>query len=71
MKIIKNKSDKESCISYWGNELFELTREEIEALLNGEMLGNPDMDEYGTFIVMKKDEYNGDFCKYLSKYEDQ
>lgn len=71
MKIIRNESDKNSCISRWGNKLFELTREEIEALLNGEMLGNPNIDEYGTFIVMEKDEYNGDFYKYLSKYKGQ
>lgn len=58
MLIIKNQFDKELCTSCWGNEIFELTRQEIEALLNGKTLGNPDFDEYGTFIRMKKENNN-------------
>lgn len=56
MMIIKDAHDKELCVSSWGNHTFELTREEVKALLDGKMLGDPDFDEYGTFIVMEDDE---------------
>lgn len=55
MLICKNEEDKNYCTSAWGNNFFELTREEIMALLDGKTLGDPDFDEYGTFIKMKED----------------
>lgn len=56
MLIIKNDTDKKRCMSIFGNNEFVLTKEEVLALLKGEVLGDPDFDEYGTFITMKKEE---------------
>lgn len=56
MLIIKNDTDKKRCISPYGNHTFVLTKEEVLALLKGEVLGDPDFDEYGTFIAMEKEE---------------
>lgn len=56
MLIIKNDTDKRKCMSAFGNNEFVLTKEEVLALLKGEVLGDPDFDEYGTFIAMKKEE---------------
>lgn len=54
MIIIKNEQDRQECISPWGNQRIELSREEIYALLAGETLGNPNYDEYGLFIKMEE-----------------
>lgn len=56
MMIIKDAYDRELCVSHWRNQTFKLTREEVKALLDGKMLGDPDFDEYGIFIVMEDDE---------------
>lgn len=53
MLIIKNAEDDRKCTSCWRNNKFVLTREEVEALLDGKTLGDPDFDEYGTFITME------------------
>lgn len=53
MIIIKNEDDRQRCTSCWGNHTFELSLEDIVALLNGKTLGDPDLDEYGTFIKME------------------
>lgn len=53
MLIIKNEEDEKLCTSHWGNEFFELTIEEVIALLQGKTLGDPHFDEYGTFIKME------------------
>ena len=55
MLIIKNNTDKKRCMSIFGNQKFVLTKKEVYALLEGETLGDPDFDEYGTFIVMEKE----------------
>lgn len=55
MLIIKNNTDKKRCMSIFGNQEFVLTKKEVYALLEGETLGDPDFDEYGTFIVMEKE----------------
>ena len=52
MLIIENDTDKKRCMSPYGNHTFVLTKEEVLALLKGEVLGDPDFDEYGTFITM-------------------
>lgn len=55
MMTIYNKNDDMSeCTSRWGNKRFVLTREEVEALLDGKVLANPDFDEYGTFIELEE-----------------
>ena len=56
MLIIENDTDKERCMSPYGNHTFVLTKEEVLALLAGKVLGNPGFDEYGTFITMEKEE---------------
>ena len=35
---------------------FILTKKEVLALLEGKVLGDPDFNEYGTFIVMEKED---------------
>lgn len=52
MEIINNNEDKKCCISPYGNYVFVLTQKEIAALLEGKVLGDPNWDEYGTFITM-------------------
>ena len=56
MLIIENDTDKERCMSAFGDNEFVLTKEEVLALLEGKVLGDPDFEEYGTFITMKKEE---------------
>ena len=56
MLIIKNDTDKRKCMSAFGDNEFVLTKEEVLALLEGKVLGDPDFDEYGTFITMKKED---------------
>lgn len=56
MLIIKNNTDKKKCMSIFGNNEFVLTKEEVLALLKGEVLGDPNFDEYGTFITMRKED---------------
>ncbi len=56
MLIIKNDADKKKCMSAFGDNEFVLTKEEVLALLEGKVLGDPDFDEYGTFITMKKED---------------
>lgn len=56
MLIIENDADKKRCMSAFGDNEFILTKEEVLALLAGKVLGDPDFDEYGTFITMKKEE---------------
>ena len=58
MLIIKNDADKKKCMSAFGDNEFVLTKEEVLALLEGKLLGDPDFDEYGTFIIMKKEDIN-------------
>ena len=56
MLIIENDTDKERCMSAFGDNEFILTKEEVLALLEGKVLGDPDFEEYGTFITMEKEE---------------
>ena len=56
MLIIKNDTDKKKCMSAFGDNEFVLTKEEVLALLEGKVLGDPGFDEYGTFITMEKEE---------------
>ena len=56
MLIIENDTDKKRCMSAFGDNEFILTKEEVLALLEGKVLGDPNFDEYGTFITMEKEE---------------
>ena len=53
MLIIRSEEVEQECTSRWGNHYFELTKEEIIALLQGKTLGDPGFSEYGTFISME------------------
>lgn len=54
MVICENLNDAEQHASRYGNATFELSEEEVLALLEGKVLADPDPDEYGTFIKMKE-----------------
>lgn len=54
MVICENLNDADQYASRWGNTTFELSKEEVSALLEGKVLADPDPDEYGTFIKMKE-----------------
>lgn len=56
MLIIENDADKKRCMSAFGDNEFILSKEEVLALLEGKVLGDPDFDEYGTFITMEKED---------------
>lgn len=56
MLIINNDTDKKKCMSVFGDNEFILTKKEVLALLEGKVLGDPEFDEYGTFIKMKKED---------------
>lgn len=54
MKICSTEDEINKYVSCWGNFKFELTREEIEALLEGKTLVDPEDDvDYGVIISMK------------------
>lgn len=56
MLIIDNDTNEKKCMSPYGNHTFVLTKDEVLALLEGKVLGDPDFDEYGTFITMEKED---------------
>ena len=51
--ICNNKEEVKSNESCWGNTTFELSIEDIVALLEGKILAG-DTGEYGIFIMMEK-----------------
>ena len=51
--ICNNKKEVKSNESCWGNSTFELSIEDIVALLEGKTLAG-DNGEYGIFIMMEK-----------------
>lgn len=55
MLIIENDMDKKRCMSAYGDQKFILTKKEVLALLEGKVLGDPNFNEYGTFITMEKE----------------
>lgn len=50
--IICNNEEVKSNESCWGNDTFELSTEDIAALLKGKTLAAMVADEYGVFIKM-------------------
>lgn len=56
MLIIENDMDKKRCMSAYGDQKFILTKKEVLALLEGRVLGDPNFNEYGTFITMEKED---------------
>lgn len=58
MLIVENDTDKKRCMSAYGDQKFILTKKEVLALLEEKVLGDPDFNEYGTFIVMEKEDTN-------------
>lgn len=61
MTIFENKQEAENagCYSPYGNFVYRLTKEQIQALLDGKILADPEPDEYGIIILMEK-ENDGD-----------
>lgn len=55
MIVINNHEDEQKCYSCYGNNTFVLTRDEVMSLLDGKTLGDPDFEEYGTYICMEKE----------------
>lgn len=51
--ICNNEDEIRSHKSCWGNHTFELSTEDIEALLAGKTLAAMVADEYGVFIKME------------------
>ena len=57
MKICSTEDEINKYVSCWGNFEFELTREEIEALLEGKTLVDPEDDvDCGVIISMREGE---------------
>lgn len=56
MLIIENDMDKKRCMSAYGDQKLVLTKKEVLALLEGKVLGDPNFNEYGTFITMEKED---------------
>ena len=53
MLIIKTEEDRERCTSCYGNRTIVLSMEEVLALFSGATLGDPNFNEYGTFIRLE------------------
>ena len=51
--ICNNAEEIESNMSCWGNQIFEISDEDIAALLKGKTLAATVNDEYGIFIKME------------------
>lgn len=61
--ICNNEDEIESNVSSWGNQTFEISAEDIAALMEGKTLAAMVNDEYGVFITMGADLSQGDdFC---------
>lgn len=50
--ICNNEDEIESNVSSWGNQTFEISAEDIAALMEGKTLAAMVNDEYGVFITM-------------------
>lgn len=50
--ICNNEDEVESNKSCWGNQTFEISSEDIKALLEGKTITVMVNDEYGIFITM-------------------
>ena len=50
--ICNNEDEIESNTSCWGNQTFEISSEDIKALLEGKTITAMVNDEYGIFITM-------------------
>lgn len=54
--ICNNEDEIKSNMSCWGNETFEISAKDLEALLAGKTLATTVNDEYGVFIKLE-DQY--------------
>ena len=50
--ICNNKDEIKSNKSRWGNQIFEISSEDIKALLDGKAITAMVNDKYGIFITM-------------------
>ena len=58
MIICDTEENVNRCTSPYGNDTIVLTCADIQALLDGKTLGDPDFNEYGTFIVLSETDLN-------------
>lgn len=54
--ICEDKKAADKYRSCWGNSYLIITREDIEALLDGKILASDVNDEYGLFISMEDEQ---------------
>jgi hypothetical protein len=53
MKVYDKDDDMEECTSPYGNRSLFITKEQIQALLDGKVLADDEFDEYGIFIELE------------------
>lgn len=53
MKVYDKDDDMAECTSPYGNRLLFVTKEQIQALLDGKVLADDEFDEYGIFIELE------------------
>lgn len=53
MKVYDKNDDMEECSSPYGNRFLSITKEQVQALLDGKVLADDEFDEYGIFIELE------------------
>lgn len=53
MKVYDKDDDMEECTSPYGNRSLFITKEQVQALLDGKVLADDEFDEYGIFIELE------------------
>lgn len=56
MRTYDKDDDMEECSSPYGNRFLFVTKEQVQALLDGKVLADDNFDEYGIFIELEHDE---------------
>lgn len=53
MRVYDKDDDMGECSSPYGNRFLFITKEQVQALLDGKVLADDEFDEYGIFIELK------------------
>ena len=56
MKVYDKDDDMAGCTSPYGNRSLFVTKEQVQALLDGKVLADDHFDEYGIFIELEHNE---------------
>lgn len=56
MKVYDKDDDMAECTSPYGNRSLFVTKEQVQALLDGKVLADDHFDEYGIFIELEHNE---------------